>query len=161
MYPPVQLCSRSTWSSLWTVEIWIYNVTLKLQCKITFMFNTFVSMFWNVFLPRPSNSSVAVSLFLYTWEERSKHSTLISSDHQFHFLSWELTTCLQNEDVPFGEKRSLCRRPEEGSEVCRAHKTPAQWMLWTDSGLQLFLAACCWPLGSFSFRASSLCDHPS
>lgn len=48
------------------------------------------------------------------------------------------------------------------SEVFRTHKTFPKCTLWIGSAslLQLFLA-CCWPLGSFSFRASSLHDHPT
>lgn len=40
-------------------------------------------------------------------------------------------------------------------EVFRTHKSLTKYTV-----LQLFLARC-WPLGSFSFRASSLHDHPS
>lgn len=48
------------------------------------------------------------------------------------------------------------------SEVFRTHKTFPKCMLCIDSASvhQLFLA-CRWPLGSFSFSASSLHDHPT
>lgn len=91
---------------------------------------------------------------LYLEVKDQKHSTLVSSDHKSHFLSWEWTTCSAERTWAF--LWAVFILLPLSSEVFRTHKTFPKYMLCADSAsvLQLFLA-CCWPLGGFSCRASS------